>query len=577
MVFMSRFKGAARRAIALLKKYLKNRSTLAAFVGGLIGFVTFALIFPLSTVDPTNIGWLANSQGDMNLHYLGWEYFRYSPWSFPNIGAIPDLIYPNGVSVVYLDALPGMAIFFKIFNSILPVGFQYLGMFTLLSYILVGAIAGLIINLFTKRLLFVGLGSILFTTSSILISRSFAHTSLTAHWIVLLALYLVILFYKRKVSIKAQTVLWSILMVIATLTHAYFIPMVGSAFLISTIWQYKNIKTLAWQFLTPIASSILVFWLIGGLSSGTNGVGGGLGMYSSNVLALFIPQGYSNFFESVFLSPQWEGLAYLGLGTIVLLLIALFMYISRIQRVKFRDYVRSLLQSLKRPKVILSIVVVLGVFVLATGPSITFGDKVLFTIPLPNLIESVWNIFRSNGRLLWPIYYSVIVLGLAYVLIKTTKWKTWVLASLLVFVVVIQVTDVMTSDAVTKKRQDVQAINETSHVVNNLNAAFIDSYCDVGTVILLDGSPEAGFALSTSLSDFIVTCRPAITNSYLARFPESIPQYAQTQRTAISSGTANTTDTIYLTRDVDFVAHYIPSKYSVTELGGYWIIQDAAR
>jgi len=101
-------------------------------LGGLMGFVVFTLTYGLKVVDPTNIEWLLGG-GDIKQHYLGWEFFRREDWSFP-LGAIHQLAYPYGVSVTYTDSIPLMAIPFKLFSSVLPEHFQYLGIWGLLSY-----------------------------------------------------------------------------------------------------------------------------------------------------------------------------------------------------------------------------------------------------------------------------------------------------------------------------------------------------------------------------------------------------------------------------------------------------------
>jgi hypothetical protein len=53
----------------------------------LIGVVAFFLVVGPRALNPLNIAWLGN--GDPATHYLGWVFFRQSPWSFP-IGLNPS-------------------------------------------------------------------------------------------------------------------------------------------------------------------------------------------------------------------------------------------------------------------------------------------------------------------------------------------------------------------------------------------------------------------------------------------------------------------------------------------------------
>lgn len=69
-------------------------------------------------------------------HFLGWHFFRIEAWNFP-LGIINNYHYPSGTSIVYMDAIPLIAIkFFKTFSNYLPIIFQYTGLWLLLSYML---------------------------------------------------------------------------------------------------------------------------------------------------------------------------------------------------------------------------------------------------------------------------------------------------------------------------------------------------------------------------------------------------------------------------------------------------------
>ena len=67
-----------------------------------------------------------------------------SDWHFP-VGLIDTLSYPTSVSVIYTDSIPLVALIFKLFRNILPLRFQYFGMFGLFSFMLMGGISSQLI------------------------------------------------------------------------------------------------------------------------------------------------------------------------------------------------------------------------------------------------------------------------------------------------------------------------------------------------------------------------------------------------------------------------------------------------
>ena len=101
-----------------------------------------------------NVAWLTDSSQaeglwDLTQHYLGWVFYRKSPWHFP-LGLVEG-IYSQPVSIVYTDSIPLFALLFKILSPLLPANFQYFGLFELLSYALMGGFGALFVRAFSKR------------------------------------------------------------------------------------------------------------------------------------------------------------------------------------------------------------------------------------------------------------------------------------------------------------------------------------------------------------------------------------------------------------------------------------------
>ena len=81
-----------------------------------IGLFGFWLIMGSEVLNPLNIAWLGDGY-DPTQHYLGWVFYRHSPWTFP-IGLNPSYGLEISSAVVFSDSIPVLAFLFKPFASI---------------------------------------------------------------------------------------------------------------------------------------------------------------------------------------------------------------------------------------------------------------------------------------------------------------------------------------------------------------------------------------------------------------------------------------------------------------------------
>lgn len=581
--------GVAVLYVKVKKRFMSNRSQIntaltslyywlrgqgLVLMGGLLGLIMFVSLFGFGTLNPFNDSWIFNSSGDLKQHYTGWQYYRDAPWHPLNLGKIDGLAHPFGISFVYLDVIPLFAIFFKIFNSILPETFQYLGLFTAMSFVLQGSIAALIFSRFTKNSTLVMLGSIFLLATPILFGRVFAHTALTAHWLILLSIYLLIRFAQQETRLRYQIASWTALLSAAVLVHPYFIPIVGSIFALSIIQQHKSFKQSAIRALLPVTVMLIIFVLIGGLASGLRSAGGGgLGLYSYNLLSPIIPLGYSAFFGSTFTSLQWEGLGYLGLGLLPLLPVVWFLWLQGRRELSITAVRASLLHGLRTRKV-LYVACMGAVLLLSLSPLVYLGGILVVTVPVPHAIESVWAIFRSTGRLSWPLQYLAVVGLLAYLFKSFGQGKeARLLVLFLLPFALLQTVDVALSSGV-KVKQEAVSQSLTTHNPNNLNATFITDFCNKERVVIVDNSMDAGILVSHELPDYILTCKPALTSGYFARAPEkNILGLANENRTKLVEGSLTIPDSdLYLTVSEDFAKEIDQEAYITKQYDTFWVI-----
>ncbi|MDT3428092.1 hypothetical protein J2Z22_003682 [Paenibacillus forsythiae] len=377
---------------------------------GVLGLIFFCTILSVRVLNTSYIDWLLN-RGDPAQHFLGWHFFRNNPWAFPP-GIISSLNTPIGTSITYTDSIPLFAFFFKIFNLLLPEIFQYLGIWILLCYILQGIFGLLLMKRMTQNLAVQLLGTMFFIMSPIMLWRAYGHEGLMGHWIILW----VLLLYKSQY----KHLHWLSLVLVSLLVHPYLFIMVYIFFVVKllemVVIRTINYKSLIFYFTTSLLLIAFTLWIIGYFYIGSSGVSDGFGFYSMNINSLFNPQGWSQYLikDQPYATPgQYEGFNYLGSGIIFLLICSLYITINN-----SRD-------TNNKGNFGLIVIIIIFTFI-ALSNVITFSNKILLTIPLPDIILKLCGIVRASGRFFWPVYYLIIIFCLSSI-IRNTKRRSVVL------------------------------------------------------------------------------------------------------------------------------------------------------
>jgi hypothetical protein len=390
----------------------------------LVAIVCYSCVPGISTLNPINTSWL---QGlDPMQHYLGWAFFRFSPWAIPP-GLNPNFGLEIGSSIVYSDSIPIAAFIFKPFHSILSEPFQYLGLWTLISLFFQAFIALKICSLITKDLLIKAIFAIFITSSPILIHRIGLHTALTSHFLILAVIYLVI-------SKKNSYALYLSLAILSLLIHFYLFAIVLFILLfhyMDRLLIQKNLKPT--RFIGELTglgiASLLIFYLAGYLSipigSGTTDVS--YGFSKIDPIYLFNSQGWS------YLLPYWdldgpnnEGFIYLGLGLILL------MPISTYANKDGRDHI---VQFIVKNRFFFFSLVLLFIFSLTNKIELSYFK---YSYELPGFLLAIANTLRSAPRMFWPIYY-LLLMTILFLIIK--RYQPSTAKFILVIALAIQIVD----------------------------------------------------------------------------------------------------------------------------------------
>ncbi|MHC8393408.1 DUF6311 domain-containing protein [Pseudomonas sp. LB3P93] len=371
----------------------------------LMGVVAFFMVIGPRVLDPQNIAWLES--GDPATHYLGWVFFRHSPWSFP-LGLNPSYGLELGNAIIFSDSNPLLAFLFKPFSAWLPDTFQYFGIWLLMCFVLQAWFAWKLMGLVTPSVLLGLLGTGLFLFSPPMFVRMGGHLSLAGHFLILAALYLALL-----PEVARRRLAWGSLLAATALVHAYLLAMVALIWIVDLVG-----RTLRGQLTRRIAliELILLFllvslccWQAGYFSVGDGTVSAGFGLYRMNLLAPINANGWSLVLPSL---PQgsgdYEGFNYLGAGTLLLAICAGIVLLRRGAGVG---------HALRRLPFLLLALIGLTLFALSNDIGVgQFG----FHYWLPRSFVDLANVFRASGRMFWPVFY-VIVLLVIYLVVRGNR------------------------------------------------------------------------------------------------------------------------------------------------------------
>ncbi|MFS2122446.1 DUF6311 domain-containing protein [Pseudomonas sp. Pseusp97] len=397
----------------------------------LLGGALFFALGGWSVLLPSSIGWLMRGLFDPPTNLLGWEFFRETPLlQFP-LGANPRYGMEMGSSIVFSDSLPLFALPFKALGPLLPSTFQYFGLWVLLCMIMQGVFAYLALSRFTQDRRLLALGTVLLLLLPPYLIRFAFHLALGGQWLLLGGIYL---YFDPRYRAR----FWLVMLALATLIHAYLLVMLAA------IWGADLLQRLAKREMRPsrcmvhgVAGSALVLvlmWLVGyfilGSAPTVPGPYGRMNLFSlvdsrgdwSRLLpVLERPEGMDGFLDH-------DGFAYMGVGVLALLAVSVVLVlIPRREDLSRRSF-------LIWPLVLMS-TLLLSVSLTNT---LSVGPYVIAWLDLPEWAARLYQVFRSPGRMFWPVFYLLAVAAIAVICVRT---RAGVALSLLAVAAAIQFYD----------------------------------------------------------------------------------------------------------------------------------------
>ena len=367
-----------------------------SLTGALLGALVFLILYGVRVLDPTCVDWILNNPSpDPAQHYLGWVFYRRSGWHLPYLGANYSAIYPYRTSILYTDSIPLLAVLGKLLGGVLPARFQYLGLWGLFCYAMQGGLAQALIarvggvrpgNTAKNWSSVLGAGVlVLFPALNI---RMFAHTALAANWLVLLALWLWLCAEQSENRPTAAKLClwWGILGLLCAGIHLYYLPMVGMVLVAACVQRALEKRGPA-AVVLPVASfcgaALAELFVLGAFAANFAGYSNGY-LSGADLANLFVPG----------LGASWEQEIYAGLGTTIAVVLALAGLL--VQHKQAGAFFRR-----HKNVVIAALVLLVLDAIAATGNTVTFAGRTLFTVPIPQALMDFWAMFSSCARLAW--------------------------------------------------------------------------------------------------------------------------------------------------------------------------------
>jgi hypothetical protein len=437
-----------------MQHYLKTFKALVIRHGplvllGLLPFGLFALFFHLEILDPTHIAWIMADHGpganDWGQHALGWHAFRHDIWRWPFYEQ-KLLAYPTGLSVLYTDSNPLIAIPLKLFAPLLPEPFQYIGIWFLVCLILHIVFAWKLVRPYTASR-WAALGGVVALSLLPAFYYRARHDNLMAHWLILWALHI----YFNVTNERKKVIGWACCLTLSAMIHPYIM------FMIMAIWAGDVIRILGplvhpldRESLIPrlrdqalIFSGLVAGLWYGGAFSGQSAGASGYGSYSMGLDAPINPvkPEFSFFIKANPLdaAQAFEGYQYLGFGLIVLIITACVLYFGfkKGRNPPAADTAetvspQSVIARLKHLRWPLGVLLVIAV-----SYKVQLYDTLLFKVPLPSEALHFLAVFRASGRLFWPVSYGLVFLSV--IIVYQTRLRTQ--AAILSAIVALQAID----------------------------------------------------------------------------------------------------------------------------------------
>ncbi len=382
-----------------------SRDTVVHMAGGaLIGAVMALAVFPIGFVTGHGQFWLRPPQ-DPTAYLTTWEYFLHDQWRFP-ILSLPAMGYPEGGSVLFVDALPLAQLLSKAAYSVTGVAVNPYGWWMALLYVLQGAFAVRLVRAAGARSPLASAAAAIFAVGCQPFIGRIWHFALSSHFPILwaMALYFENVHDRRFTAGEHFAV-----SAVALLVNPYLFVMVGilQAATVVRLWSRRLLVKSDWQRLVLLVVGVGAIGGVLGYGAITSGPATmramGFGLFSWNLMTLVVPpEAYWGFPTGLVRDAtggQYEGEAYIGLGAVILATVCLV------------TCARPLLAAMRRHWPLVTALVLFAAY--AASHRVFLGSRLVLEVPIPERLLNLAAFFRADGRFVWVVVYATSLLSLA--------------------------------------------------------------------------------------------------------------------------------------------------------------------
>jgi len=178
------------------------------------------------------------------------------------------------------------------------------------------------------------------------------------------------------------------------------------------------------------AVAILSWWTLGNfILDGNDSKAGGFGEFSTNLNTFWNPKIDTPFLnhKTDYFAGQYEGIAYLGIG--ILLLILLTGVLLLLRKIKFEVSKRNILLGATS----------FVFFFFSLSHIISYGDQLVFEIPYSKYLINKFATLRASGRYVWLLQYLLILIPI--IGLYKTKWNANLKTAILLIVFGLNIID----------------------------------------------------------------------------------------------------------------------------------------
>ncbi len=279
-------------------------------LGALVGMLGWGILGFNHTLNPHHIDWFfyfvdKEPYYDPVTYFLGWNYFRHSPWRLP-LGLNHSYGMEFGSSIVYSDSTPLLAVLLKPFSPLMGPVFQYCGLWILSCFVLQGVLAIKLASVFVRNYLSKIVITAFFVLSPVLLERGWTEYAHMGQWVLLWAIYLNL----RGGGDRNVRWVWMVLVVLAVGTSFYYTPMVLALWLADALRRWlagrRLLGRLAMEGGGMLVSLLFTMWILGYFAvSVSNAATDDFGKCGVNLLGPIDPWSSSLLLRNQPRSPFW--------------------------------------------------------------------------------------------------------------------------------------------------------------------------------------------------------------------------------------------------------------------------------